>query len=223
MGQDITATALLDKAIAYHDPDGAWGDLQARMYISLTYPDGSERLSEIEVDLPGQFFSLTSRKEEHKLEYILSKAECLVKLDGNTTFSEEDKKNYGLSCERARNMRDYYLYLYGLPMKLRDTGTRLHPVVKTKRFKGKEYLVLKVSYEESVGKDSWYFYFDPATYAMEVYQFFHDESKNDGEYILLSEIEAVSGIKMPKVRAWYYNKDDKYLGTDTLVKSVNLR
>ncbi|MDG1661471.1 MAG: DUF6503 family protein, partial [Winogradskyella sp.] len=30
--------------------------------------------------------------------------------------------------------------------------------------------------------------------------------------------ETVSGIKMPKIRAWYYNKDDKYLGTDTLEK-----
>ena len=51
---------------------------------------------------------------------------------------------------------------------------------------------------------------------MEVYQFYHDEGKNDGEYILLSEMEQVGGIKMPKVRAWYYNKDDKYLGTDTM-------
>ena len=53
---------------------------------------------------------------------------------------------------------------------------------------------------------------------MEVYQFFHDETKNDGEYILLSGIEIIDGIKMPKVRAWYTNKEEKYLGTDTLKK-----
>ncbi|MCV6629519.1 MAG: DUF6503 family protein, partial [Flavobacteriaceae bacterium] len=61
-----------------------------------------------------------------------------------------------------------------------------------------------------------YFYFDPDTYAMEVYQFFHDETKNDGEYILLTETKEISGIKMPKNRAWYYNKDNTYLGTDKL-------
>ena len=54
---------------------------------------------------------------------------------------------------------------------------------------------------------------------MEVYQFYHDESKNDGEYILLSEEMLVKDIKMPKVRAWYYNKDNTYLGTDDLVKA----
>ena len=51
---------------------------------------------------------------------------------------------------------------------------------------------------------------------MEVYQFFHDESKNDGEYILLSGEEFINDIKMSKVRAWFYNKDQGYLGTDIL-------
>ena len=101
-------------------------------------------------------------------------------------------------------------------MKLRDEGTIIHQKVEKKTFKGKDYLVLKVSYDEAVGKDTWYFYFNPNTYAMEVYQFFKDESKNDGEYILLSGLEDINGIKMPKKRAWYYNNNNGYLGTDYL-------
>ncbi len=50
---------------------------------------------------------------------------------------------------------------------------------------------------------------------MEVYQFFK-ETKDSGEYILLSGLETINAIKMPKVRAWYYNKDNNYLGTDIL-------
>ena len=113
-------------------------------------------------------------------------------------------------------MRNYYTYLYGLPMKLKDPGTNLDSKVQKRTFKGKEYLVLKATYDQKVGDDIWYFYFDPTTYAMEVYQFYHDESKNDGEYILLKDMEEIDGVKMPKVRAWYYNSDDTYLGTDTL-------
>ena len=90
---------------------------------------------------------------------------------------------------------------------------------KDKNFKGKDYWVLKVSYEKEVGNDIWYFYFDKNNYAMKVYQFFHDESKNDGEYILLSGVEIINDIKLPKNRAWYMNKDDKYLGTDILKAS----
>ena len=51
---------------------------------------------------------------------------------------------------------------------------------------------------------------------MEVYQFFHEETKNDGEYILLSEIKIIEGIKIPKNRAWYTNKEHTLLGTDIL-------
>ena len=113
--------------------------------------------------------------------------------------------------------QNYYTYLYGLPMKLKDAGTIIDENVILKEFNGKNYLVLKVTYEKEVGKDTWYFYFDPTTYAMEVYQFYHEEEKNDGEFILLSGLETVNGIKLPKERAWYFNKESKYLGTDFLI------
>ena len=116
-------------------------------------------------------------------------------------------------------LKNYYTYLYGLPMKLKDPGTIIHNEVVSKTFKGKDYWVLKATYKKEVGKDTWYFYFNKNTFKMEVYQFFHDELKNDGEYILLSEEETINGIKMPKIRAWYMNKDNKYLGTDILKAS----
>ncbi len=217
--QNISAPELLDKAIAFHDPNGLWSRLQGKLFISMSYPDGRERHSEIKIDLPKQYFELTSTTEGNTLVQIIDKEDCVLKLNGSTKISEKDLKAHRLSCERAQMMKNYYLYLYGLPMKLKDDGTFLDAKVQRKAFKGKEYLVLKVSYDESVGKDIWYFYFDPVSYAMEVYQFFHDESINDGEYILLSELETIGTIKMPKKREWYYNKDDKHLGTDTLTKT----
>jgi hypothetical protein len=101
-------------------------------------------------------------------------------------------------------------------MKLMDNGTIITEVIERKTFKGKEYLVLKASYDKTVGSDVWYFYFDPKTYAMEIYQFYHDETNNDGEYIILSETAIIGGIKMPKKRAWFTNKENRLLGTDIL-------
>jgi hypothetical protein len=56
---------------------------------------------------------------------------------------------------------------------------------------------------------------------MDIYQFFKTDAKgllkpNTGEYILLTDTVIVNAIKIPKDRAWYYNKDDTYLGTDKL-------
>ena len=216
--QDLTGEELLNRAIAFHDPNDNWKSFNGEMQIEMESPNNGTRSTTIQIDLPSNYFKSTVKKNNHTVESELDKEECTLKLDGNTTFSAKVKDSLKITCDRANMMKNYYTYLYGLPMKLKDPGTIIDPKVQKKTFKGKEYLVLKVGYEKEVGSDTWYFYFDPKTYAMEVYQFFHDESKNDGEYILLSEMITINGIKIPKVRAWYYNKEDVYLATDKLVE-----
>jgi hypothetical protein len=220
--QTLTGNELLEKAISYHDPNGNWATFNGQLNITMKMPDGSVRLSEIKIDLPRQFFQVNSTKDRVQIQRTVNKGQCELQLNGSSAISEEEQKKHRLSCDNAKMYRDYYTYLYGLPMKLKDPGTIIHSKTQRKTFKGKEYVVLKVAYEKEVGDDIWYFYFDPNSYAMEVYQFFHEEAKNDGEYILLSEIEEVSNIKIPKVRTWYYNEGDELLGTDFLTSGKSL-
>ncbi|WP_222982919.1 DUF6503 family protein [Flagellimonas meishanensis] len=216
--QKITPTDLLDSTIAFHDPNGQWKAFKGSFKVLMKTPNSSDRLSAISMDHPGRTFELNVEKDETVYSYVFDGERCTTTLNGSSQISEEDRKTHRLTCDRGKMMRNYYTYLYGLPMKLKDPGTLLDPNVHTRKFKGKEYLVLKVNYDETVGKDVWYFYFDPNTYAMEVYQFYHEEAKNDGEYILLEGLEEINGIKMPKVRSWYVNNNDAYLGTDHLQK-----
>ncbi|MFV1448428.1 DUF6503 family protein [Maribacter sp. HS] len=220
--QEITGTQLLERAIAYHDPENNWSSFKGKMLIEMENPKSSPRSTVIEMKLPNNYFKSTVKKDNYTIESELDNGECTLKLNGSTSIFPKIKDSLNISCDRAKMMKNYYTYLYGLPMKLKDPGTIIDDNVVNKTFKGKEYLVLKATYEKEVGNDTWYFYFDPKTYAMEVYQFFHDESKNDGEYILLSEMITVNGIKIPKVRAWYYNKGDVYLATDNLRKANSL-
>ena len=214
--QELTGSELLDKAIAYHDPNQEWNSFKATLYVTMQTPKASERVSTISMDFRASQFGLKVAKDGDTYTYSFDGDDCKMTLNGATKISKADAEKFRLSCDRGAMMRNYYTYLYGLPMKLKDPGTNLDPKVLTKTFKGKEYKVLKVTYDVEVGDDIWYFYFDPNTYAMEVYQFFHEESKNDGEYILLSGMENVEGVLMPKTRKWYYNKDDTYLGVDVL-------
>ena len=215
--QKITGDELLEKAIQFHDPNNNWETFEGQLFVTMETPKGAPRKSSIQIDLPKQYFSVEAKRDTIITKQVVSKEECSFLINGNTAPSEALKEQYNLNCERAKMFKNYYTYLYGLPMKLKDKGTIIHQKVTTKTFKGKEYLVLKVNYFKEVGKDTWYFYFDPETYAMEVYQFFK-EAKDSGEYLLLSGLETIKGIKMPKNRAWYYNKDDGYLGTDVLSK-----
>ncbi len=214
--QKITGDELLEKSINFHDPTGNWDTFHGELIVTMETPKGAQRKSSIQIHLPKQYFSVETARDSIVTKQIVHKEVCSFAINGITNLSEELIEKYSLNCKRAKMFKNYYTYLYGLPMKLKDPGTIINPTVTNKNFKGKDYLVLRVDYAEPVGKDRWYFYFNPKSYALEVYQFFHDETKNDGEYILLSEEKEINGIKMPKIRSWFYNDEDKFLGTDTL-------
>ncbi len=216
--QEDSGIKVLEKSIQYHDPKNHWETFKGTLWVTMKTPKNFDRISKIDIDIPKEYFYVRAKRDTIVTEYTLQKDTCSISFNGNQNLSETLKKQYKLSCKRARMYKDYYTYLYGLPMKLKDKGTIIHEKVARRKFKGKTYLVVKATYEASIGKDTWYFYFNPKTYAMEVYQFFKDESQNDGEYILLTGTEIINGIKMPKNRAWYYNKNDVYLGTDILEK-----
>jgi len=215
--QQITGKELLEKSIAYHDPDGNWSTFKGNLMVTMESPNKPNRDSDITIDIPNEYFSVKATTSGKTTEYVVDKGNCSILYNGETP-SEEIKKKNNLSCERANLYKNYYTYLYGLPMKLNDPGTIIHEKTLIKNFKGKTYLVLKITYDADVGSDIWYFYFDPTSYALEIYQFFKSQKENDGEYIILEDIEILNGIKIPKNRSWYYNKDNGYLGTDIIKK-----
>ncbi|QCE40813.1 DUF6503 family protein [Psychroserpens sp. NJDZ02] len=221
--QTITGTNLLNKAIKYHDPSNNWNTFNDTLQVTMEIPKSPNRDSKIIINLPKETFYLKTIKDTTITEYTILKDTCKISFNGQSKLSEAIAKANNLSCDRGTLLKNYYTYLYGLPMKLKDKGTIINQKVEQKTFKGKSYLVLQVSYDITVGSDIWFFYFDPNTYAMEVYQFFKTDSNGNikldtGEYILLSETEIISNILIPKQRAWYYNKNNTYLGTDILKK-----
>lgn len=213
----LDAEALLANSIAYHDPEGQWPQFQGALTIELTMPDQPVRISELTLNLPENRFTAKTTRDTVITYREFSKDSCIFELNGRSDLTPEEIKTHRGTCDRTEFMKNYYTYLYGLPMKLRDPGTQIDPQVTRKTFKGKEYLVLKATYDPEVGEDIWYFYMDPETYAMEVYQFFHDESVGDGEYIILEDLMELQGMRIPKLRSWYTNKEDKFLGADLLV------
>ncbi len=216
LAQNIASEELLEKTIAYHDPLNNWPTFRGTLFITTSTPNNSNRTSEVTLDFPSDYFKLVVKRDTITTTEIFNKGKCSFSVNGRTTIPKEDAQSNGTNCDPLLLMKNYYTYLYGLPMKLKDKGTILDPVVRKKTIQGKEYLVLKATYEEKVGEETWYFYFDPKTYAMEVYQFFHDESKKDGEYVLLEGLESVNGMKIPKKRSWFTNKEKQLLGTDLL-------
>lgn len=218
LAQMPSPNELLEKSIQYHDPNGNWGKSLLQLNFEETRPNGTIRYTNVKINIPGEYFAMDQKNDEEQIIREIYKGECSHQLNGNAEIPEEDIKRLRLTCERTAFMRNYYTYLWGLPMKLHDQGTIFGKQVEMSEFNGEKAYKLRVSYDPNVGSDVWYFYFDLKSYKLLGYRFYHDEAKNDGEYILLEDEIKIAGMRLPKVRKWYTHQDDKFLGTDTLVK-----
>lgn len=212
--QILTGQEVVKKSIMYHDPANHWGTLHAVLDFKETRPDGNDRNTLAEIENVNDYFNLVSFTEMHALCYIYNKGLCTNMLDFYEEISEEEIEKFKLNCKQTILLKNYYTYLWGMPMKLCDKGTIIEESVMQETFNRKESLVVKVNYKPEVGTDTWYFYFDPQTYALTGYRFYHDESQNDGEYITLDGILTVGLLKIHKSRKWFVNKDNMFMGED---------
>jgi len=212
----MTADQLIDKSIAFHDPQNNWKKFKSNLNLTTERPDRPNGKRKVFINNKKNEFSFWAQYKEGLLNYEIKKNTPKALWNGQEMVPDDLAKKYRIATDRATMYRDYYTYLYGMPMKLKDQGTNINQEVTQVEFYGKTYYKVKVTYEPEVGDDIWYLYFNTTTHALEAYQFFHDESKNDGEYILFEELIEMQDIKIPRIRKWYYNKDEKFLATDIL-------
>lgn len=214
--QTMPADEIVANSISFHDPQGLWRDGSFRLELIQTRPIGGYTEVELIIDNSVGRFWMQRERLGRVVETTVTGDECWTKLNGSGEYSEEDAERFGLGCEQMRSTRNYYTYLYGLPMKLRDDGTIIEPGARLGEFDGDEAWEVKVTYDPEVGTDTWYFYFDPDNYALTGYRFYHDEEAGDGEYIFLDRLEE-GDLRLPKVRSWFTHQDDRLLGTDKIM------
>lgn len=212
----MSSSDLIEASIAYHDPQGILASKRINMHFTETRPNGSERKSDVTIDISKELYIINRDVDDHHVSMKWHKNKSNFKLDGESKVSAEDIEKYNLNNDRLHKMKDYYRYLWHLPMTLNDPGTIVSDRAKTVTFNEQESLEIKVTYEPTVGADIWYFYFHPKTYALIGYRFYHDESANDGEYIILTDEFQSGTLRLPQKRAWYMHQDNKYLGQDIL-------
>ena len=220
---DSPAAQLVERSIAFHDPEGIWGSRAIDMAWFGTGSDGAERVSvELRFGADERDFSLSGRYAGSSIEYEVSGEVWAATVDGESSPDEETLARMRLDREDGVFWRSYYGFLAALPMKIRDPGARLDPEVAETTFEGRDVHAVRVTYDPEVGGDTWYFYFDADTAELVGCRFYHDESANDGEYITFEGLAEGDGLRLPRYREWYTNAGDRFLGSDE-IRSVTVR
>lgn len=215
-GDANSGPGLLERAIRYHDPNGEWASFANTLTLEERRPSGEVNETFITLDNTTGSFQYRRDDGENLVVKGVAAGECYASLNESDTFDAEQEEAHRLSCEQVERSRNYYLFLWGLPMKLRDPGTIVSESATREEFEGQEVLSVRVTYDAEVGSDTWYFYLDPQSHRMVGYRFYHDEAANDGEYIVLEGEYQLGGLRIPQTRSWYTNDAGTHLGTDVL-------
>ncbi len=195
---------ILEKSIQYHDPEGQWPLFKERLFFKADLADKSEIFTEIEIDNRRGYFKF--KQEEANTEIGILQDSCFI-ISGDS------------DCNAIKKTRNYWIYLWGLPMKLKDPGTNVDTEVQERKLKEFDCYVIRVPYV----KDTWYFYIDKSNFALRAYEFFVDEEKRIGERIYLEGEFSIDKMRIPQSRSWYYTHEDKrFLATDQLLKNEKL-
>jgi hypothetical protein len=218
VGEPRPASELLACSIAYHDPKDRWNRGAFKITDVSTRPDGTVgRRTVLRIDNARGRFEIETHVESRVVTAAITGDKVKdIRLDGKVEYSEEEAKRFQLSSDQLLTKRNFFLYLLGLPMKLRDPGAHLDPVGKDVTFHGVPSHELRVTYDVGVGSDTWYFYLDAKNCALVGHRFYHDEAKQDGEYAVLSGEISGQGLRLPRIRKWYRNQDDQWFITHTV-------
>lgn len=213
--QVLTTDELIEKSISFHDPNNNWDTFEGTLKLRQDNPKDTKSYRKVYLNLETGEFKFKGSYGENTLKYLVQNGQGQASWNDNSSIPDSIKTKYRISPSRALMYRNYYEYLYGMPMKLKDKGTNIDPTVKEVHFHGGDYYKIKVSYDIEVGTDTWYFYFEKDNYALGAYEFWK-KTPGDGEYMLLSGIKQMNGINMPQRISWFMTVDDRWLGMDVL-------
>ncbi len=213
----IPPRQVVENSVNFHDPCRRWLNNKIKIKLRETRPGAADRFTDLTFNQRKDIFRLKQLRKGHLIEYKIKGGKVKSKLDGKIPSDTALINEFRIGKDRALLMRDFYTFLYGLPMKLLEEGTIIG-ASKREQFGNKEAIKVKVTFEPEVGTDTWYFYFDTLDYSMVGYRFYHKEKDNDGEYITLENTVIRNKTNFPEKRNWYTNDKDEYLGSDIIIK-----
>lgn len=102
----VTGSDFIQKSIEYHDPNNQWATLNATFVFEDSLPAPRE----------SRAYTVSLDNSNSTLSYAIAGTAFTVQHDEITITEGEIEE------ERALMLRNYYSFLWGLPMKLTDPG-----------------------------------------------------------------------------------------------------
>ena len=220
----VSAADWLDRCMAYHDPDHLWTDFAYALELRESRPDGTIRNVAVTLDKPGDRFVYEADINGERVFRSKIGDQVQVRFNDSAEIDPDTAKKYRLSENDVGFYKNYYLFLYGIPAKLKDPGAHMQKTAEKATFMGQSAMALTITYDPEVGQDTWTFYLNPESAALIGCRFTRvPGSTKPDEYIVFEGIYELGSMRLPKKRTWYITGEDRLLGSDELVGHRQVR
>lgn len=193
------ASVIINNAIQFHDPKGEWKDIDAIFNFKSSFSFNDSVPEEIIYTINNQEKVFIYKNTDRQVEIEFHSDSCI----------QHTEKG---SCEGYTWTKNFYPYIWGLPMKLTDSIAKIDNKWTFDTLKGRKCFKVYVHYEA----EDFQFYFDAKDYQLRGFQFLKNDSSGKGEIVTLEDLYEFQGIKFPKKRTWLH-LDHSLIGTNEVV------
>lgn len=207
---------VLEQSIKYHDPNGEWPTAKLKMRLAEPRPQTPHRFSIVDLDNNTGAFRMDRNREDKVSSHLVSAGgENSALLDGEVVTDPEVIRQYMLLPERSPGYRNYYQFMYGIPMILQPHFATMKEV-SYQVFDDQEVISLDFELKEAMISKEWRLYFSQEDYRLLGIETLN-EGDEPGEYLIFNGEARTGNMKFARFRHWYSKATDQYLGSDILV------
>lgn len=210
--QSMPAFEVINASIQYHDPNMKWASLKGEFKVvserDTTRLILANNISKVEWN--------ELLKDSRTITGGYIGDSCYVHIDGRSVKPEGEIDNFLLDCTQIKGRSNYWLYMFGLPMKLKDEQAIVAQKSELVDFLGNKYWRIRVDYNGSAAGEYWQFYFAPETFRFAIAQYFHPALGDDSEYIVYDTPIDLHGMVLPSKHSWYMYNEREFIGSETL-------
>ena len=147
----LTHKQLVKNSIKYHDPTQSWWSITHIFSVEVYYAEAFKKKRNRENPPPGEIilfpemerFEMRYFGEAGGTELVLESEGCYTREPGGIRDTHAVSINgHPRSCKDMPFFRDYYRYLFSMPMNLQDEGWDLIKEVFEKEWKGQKVVGL---------------------------------------------------------------------------------
>ena len=195
--ESISAETIINNSIRFHDPENNWNSFQGKFLFDsrFHFADSNQESIVVTVDVEKNYLKYHNLFRKVDLDFFSDT--CILNSSNG-------------SCDGYRWTKNFYTFIWGLPMKLKDPG--ISPISKytVDTFNHKTCYNVAVHYEA----ENFQFYFDTTNYQMMGFSFSKNDKSSKGEIIYLDRLIQFQGIKFPKKKTYWVLPDTIFGGTN---------